>query len=514
VAQFPDVLKSERQYLSRRQSSRADQPAVRKRSSGIALALSGGGIRSAAFSLGALQALAKLGLLRDVDYLSAVSGGAFTAGWLTAWISRSPGAPHVQRLLAAGVSEYDEPNPREAWPLRAFRAFSSYLTPNLDLIGGDPWSLVAAYGINFFSNAVIMYLLIATTLLFPLTLLTGIHRLSSPTIFWGVTSTLLALYVVLLSYGLLVRIDNDSDLPVTSYGLDSFAAITYLSLWIFFCHHYLERPADIPVEWLSRAAVRDILRRPALDAAWVLPALIIAIFSLAYYRSLIALFDTVQRRLPNLRVALRLLFAILTLTAGILIITVFDLRLLRRLSSSEFGPDAVTLTVGPPLGLAICIACFGTILFSLGKRDHTIRAREWVTFLLGRHVAISFIASAIGIVIFLAPWLWAVTPYFEALIIVVIITAFLCIKLYLNLSGERFNSSARLAWSGLALLVPPSLAVCFLVSLSLFNFIVPEHSQPYDQVIKSYIDAPLYAYWTLSFSLLVWLSYRIGNNNS
>ena len=56
---------------------RAD-PAVRTRtpmSSG--LALSGGGVRSAAFCLGALQALNEADVLKKVDYLSTVSGGGY-----------------------------------------------------------------------------------------------------------------------------------------------------------------------------------------------------------------------------------------------------------------------------------------------------------------------------------------------------------------------------------------------------------------------------------------------------
>src|SRR5262245_38530249 len=41
------------------------------------LALSGGGVRSAAFCLGALQALHQCGVLKRVDYLSTVSGGGY-----------------------------------------------------------------------------------------------------------------------------------------------------------------------------------------------------------------------------------------------------------------------------------------------------------------------------------------------------------------------------------------------------------------------------------------------------
>jgi hypothetical protein len=48
----------------------------------VGLAFSGGGIRSATFSLGVLQALARYRLLRRFDYLSTVSGGGYAGGFL------------------------------------------------------------------------------------------------------------------------------------------------------------------------------------------------------------------------------------------------------------------------------------------------------------------------------------------------------------------------------------------------------------------------------------------------
>ena len=50
----------------------------------IGLAFSGGGIRSATFNLGILQALAENGLLHKFDYLSTVSGGGYIGSWLAA----------------------------------------------------------------------------------------------------------------------------------------------------------------------------------------------------------------------------------------------------------------------------------------------------------------------------------------------------------------------------------------------------------------------------------------------
>ena len=54
----------------------------------VGLALSGGGIRSATFCLGFLQALASQGLLRRVDFLSTVSGGGYIGAFLGGLIQR------------------------------------------------------------------------------------------------------------------------------------------------------------------------------------------------------------------------------------------------------------------------------------------------------------------------------------------------------------------------------------------------------------------------------------------
>src|SRR5690606_16461012 len=60
-------------------SSHADRPPLADLNP-VGLALSGGGARSAAFALGVIQAFHRFGLMRYVDYLSAVSGGTYAAG--------------------------------------------------------------------------------------------------------------------------------------------------------------------------------------------------------------------------------------------------------------------------------------------------------------------------------------------------------------------------------------------------------------------------------------------------
>ncbi|MFO0907072.1 MAG: hypothetical protein U0794_01680 [Isosphaeraceae bacterium] len=63
----------------------ADETTARKRIGDelVGLALSGGGIRSASFNVGLIQSLQQSGLLRQVDYLSTVSGGGYAGACLS-----------------------------------------------------------------------------------------------------------------------------------------------------------------------------------------------------------------------------------------------------------------------------------------------------------------------------------------------------------------------------------------------------------------------------------------------
>lgn len=66
----------------------------------VGLALSGGGIRSATFSLGFIRRLAKNQLLHRVDYLSTVSGGGYTGGMLGRLYREQNKPDDVEKSLA------------------------------------------------------------------------------------------------------------------------------------------------------------------------------------------------------------------------------------------------------------------------------------------------------------------------------------------------------------------------------------------------------------------------------
>jgi hypothetical protein len=145
-----------------------------------ALCLSGGGIRSAAFSLGVIQALAThprpqsphamfagqtapdgssaefkpqtgienspynvvpkadSSLLAQMQYLSTVSGGGYIGSWLSAWRSRVGLHAVWANLIGRPAGPDVEPH-TIGW----LRAYSNYLTPKLGALSGDTWAGVA-----------------------------------------------------------------------------------------------------------------------------------------------------------------------------------------------------------------------------------------------------------------------------------------------------------------------------------------------------------------------------------
>lgn len=104
----------------------------------VGLALSGGGIRSATFSLGVLQRLAKEGCLKHVDYLSTVSGGGYIGGSLT-WLLSDKAKKlkkdgtcwNTSDKFPYGVEDPREERLRENEPnmLKHLRLHGKYLIP-------------------------------------------------------------------------------------------------------------------------------------------------------------------------------------------------------------------------------------------------------------------------------------------------------------------------------------------------------------------------------------------------
>jgi hypothetical protein len=129
---------------ARRKHHRVEAP---ERKNAVGLALSGGGIRSASFCLGVVQVLAARRLLKDVDFLSTVSGGGYTGSFLMTRLGA--GQPH---------NDVAGPHGPDSEPIRYLRQHVKFLAA-VDL--KQSWSMVTATLAGMLLNWTAPLLLIA-----------------------------------------------------------------------------------------------------------------------------------------------------------------------------------------------------------------------------------------------------------------------------------------------------------------------------------------------------------------
>ena len=138
VTRFADVLTEEhaaidaRRKLNGRPPVQTCAPAENRKGVGntpaydtTGIALSGGGIRSASFCLGVLQALAVRGKIKCADYLSTVSGGGYIGSSVSAAMSEAPppGSPTTPFPFAAPGKFEDTES------VAHLRDYSNYILP-------------------------------------------------------------------------------------------------------------------------------------------------------------------------------------------------------------------------------------------------------------------------------------------------------------------------------------------------------------------------------------------------
>lgn len=196
---FEKVLLQEEEFIRiRRLSAQQELPSADAIPSTtpnkLGLSLSGGGIRSASFNLGVLQALAQQKLISNLDYLSTVSGGGYIGSWLMQWIKNDGSVSNVEKLIVpdrevnatAERIALDQPtvtrtNTRrkppsdsptkqteqiesrlarifasEPEPIRHLRANTNFLTPTPGVLSVDSWTLIAIYIRNLLLNSFVL----------------------------------------------------------------------------------------------------------------------------------------------------------------------------------------------------------------------------------------------------------------------------------------------------------------------------------------------------------------------
>lgn len=135
------------------------------------LAISGGGIRSASFGMGVMQALAKNGILEKIDYLSTVSGGGYIGSALTWFLSqkdkdgRAKFGTTPENFPFGDISK--KPTDSQNRVLNFIRQHGNYLTPGYGL---DGFSLIAV-ALRAVLVSIFVYLSLLTVIMVPM------HRL-------------------------------------------------------------------------------------------------------------------------------------------------------------------------------------------------------------------------------------------------------------------------------------------------------------------------------------------------
>jgi len=179
---FREVLQHELTQIAESRRARGVSTSKPTADNLIGLAFSGGGIRSATFNLGILQALAQNQLLHKFDYLSTVSGGGYIGSWLAALTHRFLQAlpdksfRDVERALVPGKRE---PGGREERTfLRWLRLYSNYLTPHTGLLSGDTWAMIGTWLRNVFLNQTVLGLLFVSVFVLCNGVLLGLLRSS------------------------------------------------------------------------------------------------------------------------------------------------------------------------------------------------------------------------------------------------------------------------------------------------------------------------------------------------
>ncbi|MDZ4400425.1 patatin-like phospholipase family protein [Hydrogenophaga sp.] len=182
------VLHDETGKLSQEQPARLAREGPYTPAPKIGLALSGGGIRSATFSLGVLQALASRNKLASFDYMSTVSGGGYIGSWLSAWIHRSSLHEVQSELKRHGTkAEGDSNTPAADEPVQVawLRRYSNYLTPRVGLFSLDSLTLVCTWLRNVMLNLIIILGCMGFLFVLPYALLTGFGNLHTDSVTYG-----------------------------------------------------------------------------------------------------------------------------------------------------------------------------------------------------------------------------------------------------------------------------------------------------------------------------------------
>jgi hypothetical protein len=348
------------------------------------LCFSGGGIRSAAFCLGVLQALARRNLLRSFDYLSTVSGGGFIGGWL-------------QQLLRGEV-EADAPDPEQRvalveqclhghapGPLNRLRDKTNYLTPKAGPASADTWAGVALYLRNMVLNWIIflpVFLLIALLPILHRTLIWWAGKSMAASHAWSIGLLLVAM--LLLGYGIFLTCEWLPSHRPTSQRIGPHNQRIYLRMIGRITLAALIWAMLLPIS--LQTLLTGVRFGPWFHPSLVIPTLYFVVAGSAYW---LAARHWADDPAPDLFTVNRLHWGFATLGSALLLGALLHLLLSEGQWLDDNGLAADALTLLAPVVLLCTMLSQST--FYLGLRREALFGpldREWLARLNGRILGI------------------------------------------------------------------------------------------------------------------------------
>ncbi|MBL8300488.1 MAG: hypothetical protein JNN30_19290 [Rhodanobacteraceae bacterium] len=340
------------------------------------LALSGGGIRSATFALGVLQALARHNLLRCFHYQSTISGGGYIGGFLQGLIRRRGFDATFAALRSTLRARACRPDPAAAddpqQPIQHLREYSNYLSPRKSALSGDTLGMIGTFVRNVLLVQVQLCALLLALSLLPLLLFHIVNRWAGavPGVSLSIAGLLCVSAAALLGWiGTQTHRplqDGADERPRTGVTLAALAVVVSLTTGSFLGAIGLGKLAQLPEPW--EAVSLALLPSAALPARLAVMTaalyLVIWLVWVGFDSLLSALRRNDEWRSPLQRHRLRFLAASLGAAAFSGLAIFVALRVLAPWSVSEaalwhrmiLGPAvtlaAVTLTGVVHVGLA------------------------------------------------------------------------------------------------------------------------------------------------------------------
>lgn len=348
---------------------------LRESSQTVGLAFSGGGIRSATFCLGVLQALAGRKRLASFDYLSTVSGGGYIGSWLSAWIHRK-GLAEVQDSLAMADNINTSAAPASSEPAEVvwLRRYSNYLTPRVGMLSMDTLTLLATWLRNVMLNLIILFAFFALLFTLPYGLLRGYDALAGYghvmgyAAAWGGLFFTFCIGYNLWHQGLKIKRRRNGLISLTGVILTVIvpgviSVMFAVIWWISTCPGWGTVFANVC--YLAALLL-------ALQLVWVLAE----IAERKSWKQLLS--DTVVQTIAG---AVALVFGVLVIAAAG--------YLLPRSRASELEYKIVLLCLGVPVFLA-ALGVTTTVYTGMVGRAYYERSREWWSRLNAWLMSISF----------------------------------------------------------------------------------------------------------------------------